>query len=211
MSEFEKYRPVSVKEFYNKIHHQYYDSSAHHISCQVKSVHEAILRQMRGSVEGVILDVGCASQEPPINTVGCDLSIEGLSLRRKLYPDSSSACADITCLPFKVESFSATLAGLLIDHVENPEEAFISLKRVATPEGQLVLTVFESSKRPQTNYRGDKLHYSTTSGESYSVPSFGWTEKELEQFASSADWQLVSTDHYSLDHPGYRLLRLDFR
>lgn len=210
MSELEKYRPVSVKEFYNKIHHQYYEPSAHGISCRVKAIHETILRQTRDSVEGAILDVGCASQEPPANTVGCDLSIEGLSLRRKLYPDSSSICADITCLPFKRESFPAILAGLLLDHVENIELAFSSLRSVGSPKARLIVTVFDSERRPKKKYAGDRLQYRSTNGKEYSVPSYGWTRDELIRAAAKAGWLFSSEADHSTGDNNYILRQLNF-
>jgi ubiquinone/menaquinone biosynthesis C-methylase UbiE len=210
MSELEKYRPVSVKEFYNKIHHQYYDPSVHEISCRVKSIHETILRQLRESVEGTVLDVGCASQEPPINTIACDLSIEGLRLRSKLYPDSSSACADINCLPFKGESFSAVLAGLLLDHVENLELAFSSLRSVAAAQGRLIVTVFDSERRPQNKYGGDRLQYRSIDGEEYSVPSYGWTREELIASSAKAGWVFTSDAVHSTGSEDYLLRQLDF-
>ena len=211
MSELEKYRPLSVKEFYNKIHHQYYEPSSHQISCRVKSVHETILQQLRGSIEGTILDVGCASQEPPINTVACDLSIEGLRLRRKLYPDNSSACADVNCLPFKGESFSAILAGLLLDHVENLDLAFSSLRSVAAPKGRLVITVFDSERRPQNKYAGDRLQYRSIDGEEYSVPRYGWTKKELIASSAKAGWVFTSGAVHSTGDNDYLLRQLDFK
>ncbi|MBE9536839.1 MAG: methyltransferase domain-containing protein [Proteobacteria bacterium] len=210
MSELEKYRPLSVKEFYNKIHHQYYEPSSHQISCRVKSVHETILQQLRGSIEGRILDVGCASQEPPINTVGCDLSIEGLRLSRELYPDSSSVCADINYLPFKRESFSAILAGLLLDHVENLELAFFSLRGVAAAQGRLIVTVFDSERRPQNKYGGDRLQYRSIDGEKYSVPSYGWTRQELIASSAKAGWVFTSDAVHSTGDNDYLLRQLDF-
>jgi len=205
-----KYRPVSVKEFYNTIHHQYYDPSAHKVSCRVKEIHETILRKLRTSVTGKVLDVGCASQEAPINTVGCDLSIEGLILRRKLYPDSSSVCADINCLPFKEGTFSAILAGLLLDHLEDLELAFSSLGSVVAPKGRLVVTVFDSERRPKKKYGGDRLQYSTTDGEIYSVPSFAWGKEDLILSAAKRGWTASDSHIHDTSNPDYRLLQLNF-
>jgi len=210
VSELESYKPVSVKEFYNKIHHQYYDPSAHKVSCRVKEIHETILQQLRESVEGALIDVGCASQEAPVGTVGCDLSIEGLRLRRKLYPGSRSVCADINCLPFKRESFSAILSGLLLDHVENLESAFSSLRSVIKPKGRLVVTVFDSERRPQSKYGGDRLQYRSINGDEYSVPSYGWTKQELIASSTKADWILTSDTVHSTDSEAYMLRQLDF-
>ncbi len=206
------YKPVGVKEFYDQIHPQYYDADAHRVSCRAREIHEALLRSFRASVDGAILDVGCASQAPVPDSVGCDISIEGLRVRKEAFPENRSVCADITCLPFRVGSFPAILAGLLFDHVEEPALAFKSLRSVSGPGGRLIVTVFQDETRPDEKYRGDKLHYRSTDGSSYSVPSYGWRRDELETEAKKSGWTLSSKSiiHDTSDQD-FRLLQLDFQ
>ena len=207
----ERFRPVGVKEFYDRIHPQYYDAEAHRVSCRVREIHEEILRSLRAEVNGCLLDVGCASQAPVTDSVGCDISIEGLRIRKASFPGNRSVCADITCLPFNVGSFSAMLAGLLFDHVEEPRLAFEALRSVSGPGARLIVTVFEDESRPGEKYRGDRLHYKSTDGTAYSVPSYGWRRDKLESEAKNSGWLLSSGRTYETCEEGFQLLRLDFR
>ena len=208
----EHYKPVDVKDFYNEIHNQYYDPKAHEVTCYVKELHEKIMKEFRESLEGPMLDVGCASQAPLSNSIGCDISLEGLRVRRRSYPGDKSVCADIISLPFMEGAFAGIFAGLMIDHIEDTLQAFLSLKEVSIPGGRLVMTLFDSSKRPSGKYGDNQLRYKSTNGKAYAVPSYGWTREYLESSASQAGWTLSpKVITYDTPDPEYRLLQLDFK
>ena len=202
---------TNVKEFYNNIHHQYYDDQSHQVSCDVKKIHEQILKKMRSSLKGTILDVGCASQEPINDSVGCDISIEGMKIRKKLYPQSKVVCTDINRLPFRKRFFSGILAGLLLDHIPNPAESFYSLHHVSSSNAILVVTVFDNTVLPEEKYKNKELNYTSTDGESYSVPSYHWSKKELEGFAKDGGWIISEYFVHNTNDPNYKLLQLNFK
>ena len=208
MSDF---KPVKVKDFYNNIHHQYYNPLSHKITCQAKKINETILKKLRDKVEGPILDVGCASQIPVANSFGCDISIEGLKMRKTLFSDNMVICADINALPFKAGSFSGFLAGLLFDHVEEPERAFSSLNWASKPGSILTVTVFDSSSLPGGKYADNKLRYMSITGEAFSVPSYSRTRDELINYAALSGWDYCSSFIHGTQSEYYRLLQINFQ
>lgn len=203
-------KKTEVKEFYNNIHHQYYDGHSHQVSCDVKIIHEKILETMRTSSKGSILDVGCASQEPVNDSVGCDISIEGMKIRKKLFPLSKAVCSDINYLPFRKKHFSGLLAGLLLDHIPNPADSFRSLHHISSADATLIVTVFDNTALPEKKYSNKELNYTSTNGESYSVPSYHWSKNELESFAIEGSWNMIESFVHETIDSKYKLLQLNF-
>ena len=203
---------LSAKDFYNEISSQYYDPIAHGVSCKVKEINESILRDLRSSVKGPILDVGCGCQKPVAGSIGCDLSIETIKKRKKLFPGSSYVCADINNLPFANKHFAAILAGLMFDHLGDPVRAFSSLKEVATEDAKLVLTIYDKEKLPCFAYLGNVLEYKTAEGKIYKTPSYQRNLQEIREAARSAGW-LIANDIISHVTTGnkYYLLQLEFK
>ena len=203
---------VSVKEFYNAICSQYYNPEAHAVSCKVREINEEILKALRSKIAGPILDVGCGCQKPVSDSIGCDLSIETIKRRRKLFPHSRFVCADLNTLPFVNKHFSGIFAGLLFDHLEDPGLAFSSLREVAAQGAKLILTIYDMRALPCFAYLNNILEYETENGNIYRVPSYQRDFRELQGIARQSGWSsssdIISHETASV---AYYLLQLEFR
>lgn len=208
---FSKKEIWPVKEFYNEISSQYYGPDVHAVSCRVREINEGILKTLRADIAGPILDIGCGGQRPVEDSFGCDLSLESLKRRKKLFPSGCCVCADIRALPFAEEYFSAIFAGLMFDHIDDSGRAFSSLRHSAAEGARLVLTIYDRERLPALAYRDNLLEYGTIEGKIYRVPSYQRDFRELQKTAALSGWtpaaEVVSYDTTSSD---YRLLRLDF-
>lgn len=207
MNEFDQ---PGIKEFYNKVYSQYYDPMLHAVSCCVRKLNEMILRELRTTTAGKILDVGCGGQNPVADSVGCDLSIEALRLRRHNSPSSINICADIYDPPFRDGTFKAILASHMFDHLEYPAKALASLRRTAKLEATLDITIFDSNKLPESIYANNKFIYRSFDGRSYLVPSYSWSIDFLGEAAKDAGWKLQAVDRFDTPDEIYKLLRLHF-
>ncbi len=107
-----------------------------------------------------ILDIGCGAGRHVAEAcrfngnfcLGADISYqdllkakEKLKFNEKFFPLKDSvkalAAADITCLPFKDNSFDIIICSEVMEHITMEKKAFNELKRVVSPEGLLALSV----------------------------------------------------------------------
>ena len=97
---------------------------------------------------GRVLDVGFAGERSSavhetlarfatrVTLIGLDLNVERLRTLR--LPRTIGG--DVFALPFANETFSAVIAGELLEHLESPEAVLPEFSRVLQPGGRLLIT-----------------------------------------------------------------------
>ena len=88
--------------------------------------------------EGPVLDLGCGighsfKSLKPRATVGVDLEFSALRGQKR-----STCVADMRSLPFRDESFASVLSVQSIEHVPDPENVLLEVKRVLEPQGAAI-------------------------------------------------------------------------
>lgn len=100
------------------------------------------------------LDVGCASgfmvseiakQFPKSKYFGVDIYDEAIKHAKKNYPEIIFKVASAEKLPFAKNSFDLILFYETIEHVENPKNCLLEIKRVLKKNGTLILTMDSGS------------------------------------------------------------------
>lgn len=208
---WDRAKHIGVKAFYNKICFQYRDPIIHPISYYTTAIHEQLLEELRNSVKGLIIDLGCGCQKPVKDSIGIDFSSDVISSRKLLYPESIGFCRDVNRLGNEIRGASGIFAGLLIDHIENLKRVFSNIYKVSKPGAKLVITVFDPTLLPIDKYDSDTLCYYSLSGRAYSVPFYRRSIKDILRQLSDAGWDFASEiiTHYTVDSD-YRLLELRF-
>lgn len=100
------------------------------------------------------LDVGCASGFmiseifkvfPHAKYFGIDTYDKAIEYAKKAYPNIKFKVASASNLPFKSNHFDLILFYETIEHVEDPKECLIEIKRVLKKDGILILTMDSGS------------------------------------------------------------------
>lgn len=100
------------------------------------------------------LDVGCASgymtseiskSFPKGQYFGIDIYDKAIEYAKRKYPNIKFKVASASQLPFKDESFDLILFYETIEHVENPKECLMEIRRVLKKGGRLILTMDSGS------------------------------------------------------------------
>lgn len=100
------------------------------------------------------LDVGCASGYmisqiakfyPQAKYAGIDVYDKAINYARKTYPHINFKVASADKLPFKDNAYDLILFYETIEHVENPKECLLEIKRVLKKDGTLILTMDSGS------------------------------------------------------------------
>lgn len=101
-----------------------------------------------------ILDVGCASGWfiseiakifPNAKCYGVDIYDRAILFGKKAYPHIQFAVADAHSLPFKNESFDLVVCTEVLEHVDNPKDALLEIKRVLKKEGVAIIELDSGS------------------------------------------------------------------
>lgn len=198
-----------VRAFYDTVGAEYGEAALHPEAAFAQHLHETLLGRLRGAVRGQILDVGCNTQRPVPGSVGLDLSPVALKLRQTSYPASRNICGDLEQLPFADASFAAVFAGLVVDHLPAPAEAFRELHRVTRPGAPLVLTFFDPAELPPETYDGRGFRFESRSGRIWRVPVVPRTGRKLTALARETGWRReTSPTPHPTGRAGYRLLEI---
>ena len=100
------------------------------------------------------LDIGCASgymisevakAYPKGQYFGIDIYDKAIEYAKKIYPHIEFKVASASKLPFKNSSFDLILFYETIEHVQNPKECLLEIKRVLKKNGSLILTMDSGS------------------------------------------------------------------
>ena len=110
----------------------------------------------RGGAPTRILDIGCGqgalsltlSESAGLDVVAMDLLPERVSAVRARGSSRSPGTADrvrivlanAESLPFHGESFDAVVATEVLEHVDNPAQMFLEVRRVLRPDGRFFMT-----------------------------------------------------------------------
>jgi ubiquinone/menaquinone biosynthesis C-methylase UbiE len=98
------------------------------------------------ALEKNVLDIGCAEgvileRIGADRTVGLDLSREALKKARMRMPSAKLVLGDALKLPFKDNSFDASVCSEVLEHNPEPGKILREAARVTKPGGKIVVTV----------------------------------------------------------------------
>ncbi len=100
------------------------------------------------------LDVGCASgfmvseiskTFPHAKYFGIDIYDKAIEYARKMYPNINFENASASKIPFRSNYFDLILFYETIEHVENPVQCLLEIKRILKKDGTLILTMDSGS------------------------------------------------------------------
>jgi len=176
-------RPLTVRDFYRRVRHEYADPRSHPITAEALAVQARVVNEwVKHRQPGRILDLGCGPA--PVVPAGAaalvvraDLVLEMLRSpgRAGTHP---AVCLNAETLPFRGRSFDFVWCGLLVDHIARVRDWLQELFRVLAPGGTLGLACWDRSVLPEEKYPQDsQMLYQTSNGEQLLVPSYpNWPE-----------------------------------
>lgn len=133
---------------------------------QYKIIRQLILDSLNESkiyAKGRMLDVGCGTK--PYKEVFSDVVKEHIGIdypsiiSANIEPKNVEVYSILPYLPFKNESFDTVLATEVLEHVAEPDAAFLDINRVLKKQGVLILTAPQSwaiHEAPNDYYRYTK-------------------------------------------------------
>lgn len=101
-----------------------------------------------------VLDVGCASgwflsrlveRFPKAKAHGIDLYERAIAYGKNAYPHIHFHVADAHNLPFKRETFDLVICTEVLEHVDNPKEVLLEIKRVLKNDGVAIIELDSGS------------------------------------------------------------------
>lgn len=117
---------------------------------------EPMLNAAKVSSGSMVLDVAtgagyvaAAAEKRGATAVGIDFSGAQVELARKTYPDVEFKEASAEALPFDEGTFDAVIVGFGMNHLPNPDAAFLEAHRVLKPGGWFAFTVWASPNAGQ--------------------------------------------------------------
>jgi len=133
-----------LQEFYQRYNEQYTAGMGERFAREMTLRYEAKFELMKrlGAGNGRLLDVGCGegmflrmASERGYEAVGCDYSV------RSSYPPGVRVVAGVLDqaggLPFPDASFDVVTIWAVIEHVRDPRQALLEIRRVLRPGGLL--------------------------------------------------------------------------
>ena len=95
-----------------------------------------------------VLDIGCgigtmliAAAGIGTDTVGIDISKEGLKKAKRKIKSGSFITGDVQVLPFKNDTFDAIICKDILEHLPNDDIALSEIYRVLRPKGSVIIYV----------------------------------------------------------------------
>ncbi len=102
--------------------------------------HRTIHSLIKGVKPRSILDVGCGEgvtmrylldNIPEVKVEGVEIHLESLKIAKKMNPETKVYQGTIYELPFKANSYELVLCTEVLEHLQDPEAAFLELDRVS--------------------------------------------------------------------------------
>jgi ubiquinone/menaquinone biosynthesis C-methylase UbiE len=132
--------------------HGYSDREALRLNDQADTLDDIIHNDTIFVKDSLVLEAGCgvgaqtkiiAAKNPDSNFISIDISEESISEAKKLIKSSGInnvefRQADIYSLPFKDGTFDSVIICFVLEHLHNPVDALIELKRVLKGGGILI-------------------------------------------------------------------------
>lgn len=89
-------------------------------------------KEYKKLVKGKVVDLGCGLSPfvSVVHGVGVDFSPVTISKCRELYPDTEFVHSRVTHTPFKDKEFDTSVAGEVIEHLENPKDLIDEMVRI---------------------------------------------------------------------------------
>jgi len=102
--------------------------------------HHTIYSLIKEARPRSILDVGCGEgivmryvldSIPEVKVEGIEIHLESLKIAKKINPETRVCQGTIYELPFKPDSYDLVLCTEVLEHLQDPEAAFLELYRVS--------------------------------------------------------------------------------
>jgi len=218
--------PKNLKEFkkgealFHDNHAGEYDKSHCLNSRKVQAIHSSFLQYLDRMQKGAeIIEIGCGTGEDIIKIAekgfrvfGCDISekmVEKTKQKlkeRKKEEKAEFFVADAEMLPFKANSFDASLIVAALHHLENPKKALNEIARITKPNGFVII----GSEPNSWPYYFKKIKHSKIGKKIVSVfrkdynveevsigdkKTFGFREKELRKMAEEAGLKVIEFEY----------------
>ncbi len=133
-----------LKEYYEQDGLKQHEEG-HSLKAPIKA--SRILTLAHFSLSDVIVDIGCAKGEVLaglISYASCGIGIDlSLTALQKAVKDEKIhyLCADVNNIPLADEMATKIIAVDLLEHVPNPKQAVLEMKRVLSTKGEMVIEV----------------------------------------------------------------------
>lgn len=101
-----------------------------------------------------VLDVGCASgwflsniakKFPKASYYGIDVYDKGIAHAKLLYPKMQFRVADAHAIPFPKETFDLIICTEVLEHVDDPREVLLEIRRVLAKNGKVIVELDSGS------------------------------------------------------------------
>jgi 2-polyprenyl-3-methyl-5-hydroxy-6-metoxy-1,4-benzoquinol methylase len=143
----------SLNEFYNTIEGDI-DEKAYNSDLFVQKYWQQrktdeIKTCLKINTKDIIIDIGCGSGVQIRETgaskaklaIGVDLNKNALLFaREKKIPNTDYIIADAEKLPFKSENIDKIICAEIIEHLINPKDMILEIKRVLKKNGEIIIT-----------------------------------------------------------------------
>ena len=123
-----------------------------------------IQRQCKNTMS--ILDVGSGDASKlarlgseQTSKVGSDLSLTGMRIGKKKYPQTQFVVSDAGTLPFKNNIFECVTSFFVLEHTQDPQRVVEEMVRVTKINGKIFILApnFGAPNRASPNYRGSRI------------------------------------------------------
>ncbi len=161
------------------------------------------------TMDGLILDIGCGSGRnflPGKKIVALDFSIEMLQLAKKKQ-DCIFIQGDMSCLPFKKNSFDNIVAVAAIhctpDWNKAMNECFSALK----PGGKILITVWDGEQdafKKQTERGNSSEKEIIRKWDGYERYYYLFSQKELEGALKKTGFKIIKSEKFTGGHKDTR-------
>lgn len=204
---------MEIREFYNKIAHEYGDVIAHPTTAAARKLEEELTTQIvAGRKYRAIIDIGCGdgsflSNVKAENKIGIDISIEMIGLNSLHTPQAIYILGQFPNIPLRHNFADLVHASFILDHVGEIGKFLVKTSRLLKHRGQFILAEFNPESVLNFRGREEILRYRSSTGEVYEVQSnFGNLinlERRLRKYfdlqrmlSEDIDMSGIKIDHY---------------
>jgi len=136
----------SLREFYNRKFRKEYGTDAVYLNPDPEHYHQKILERIKNGQ--VILDVGCATgylgavaKQKGNRVYGVEISEESAKKAAEILDDVWAGNIEKFDLPFPEKYFDIIICSDVLEHLFNPKQVLIKLRKYLKPNGELMVVV----------------------------------------------------------------------